>query len=205
MYGQLQAALEPAEQDQDSRRPFPPSDTVPIQQSEQSELEAEGPREDDTLDLGSISVASLEVLAVLARRGRYQPADLVEALTAACRDGHFEAAMLLAGHCADLSIANTNVPNPLHWLITFSQEEALNLLHVLCSRPKQSDKEVCSRGVRSLLTRTPEQVTVLLPHRCLKLHGTPLHWFVSISSFCLPLQTTIKNADTHNLFLGSCG
>ncbi|KAI1399456.1 hypothetical protein F4819DRAFT_488563 [Hypoxylon fuscum] len=133
---------------------------------------------DRFLDLGQISVPSISILAILVKRGRYEPHILSEALTAACRDGHLDAAMLFAEHCTDFSAINTRLPNPLHWLIMFSPREATSLLHTLVSGSDMSDNDRRLKAVRSLMASDHEGTTILLPHRCMELRGTPLHWAV---------------------------
>ncbi|KAK4184107.1 kinase-like protein [Podospora australis] len=135
--------------------------------------------EDITLSLGSISVASYQVLAILVKRGRYEPAQLMDAFTAACREGLLDAAMLLAKHCRDISSANANLPNPLHWLIVFTEKQAVMVLEAFVSGPKGSEAESRSQGIQTLLASGHDQTTVLLPHRCMELQGTPLHWAVT--------------------------
>ncbi|CAM1511325.1 Fc.00g088380.m01.CDS01 [Cosmosporella sp. VM-42] len=134
--------------------------------------------DDQSLTLGPINVASFETFAILLERGRYGPQELSEALTAACRDGHLDVAMILAEYCPDFSIFNTDVPNPLHWLIMFSPREAMKLLQALVSGSKGPNKHDRSKGVRSLLASEHAQMTILLPHRCMELRGMPLHWAV---------------------------
>lgn len=171
--GQVRAALEPDGQGQEEETPCSPHDVL-----HQRVIKDDDVHQDKTLDLGNINVASFDIFAILVRRGRYEPQEMMEALTAACRDAHLEAAMLLARHCTDLSSFNTNIPNPLHWLIMFSPGEATKLLQLIVSGPPGSDEVARLKETRCLLAAAPMQVTVLLPHRCMELHGTPLHWYV---------------------------
>ncbi|KAF4962740.1 hypothetical protein FSARC_9188 [Fusarium sarcochroum] len=134
--------------------------------------------EDEFITLGPISVDSFRKLEILVRKGRFQSSQLCEALTAACRDGYLDAAQLLARHCTDLSYMDPKIPNALHWLVLFSQTEALNILGTLISGPEQTGKEDRLEKVRCLLASEHEQLEVLLPHRCMALRGTPLHWAV---------------------------
>ncbi|KAJ3539275.1 hypothetical protein NM208_g5557 [Fusarium decemcellulare] len=135
--------------------------------------------DDQFVTLGPISVDSFRKFEILVKKGRYTSSELCEALTAACRDGHLDAAVILARHCTDFSSINSKIPNPLHWLIMFSQEEASKLLRILISSSENRVKENRLEAVRSLLASEHEQLTVLLPHRCMELRGTPLHWAVT--------------------------
>ncbi|KAK0707025.1 hypothetical protein B0T26DRAFT_680607 [Lasiosphaeria miniovina] len=144
-----------------------------------SEPENTNNSEDQTLNLGPISVASFRVLEILVKRGRFEPHELSEALTMACRDGLLDVAMLLAKHCTALSAINTDIPNLLHWLIMFNPDEAAELLRHLVSGPDGADQGDRLQGMRSLLASGHDQTTVLLPHRCMELYGTPLHWAVT--------------------------
>ncbi|KAG9502169.1 hypothetical protein J7337_004994 [Fusarium musae] len=140
--------------------------------------EAGSKEADQFINLGPISVESFKKLEILVKKGRFQSKELCEALTAACRDGNLDAAILLARQCDDLSHMDSNMPNALHWLVLFSQAEALSLLEIMVSGPEQTIKEDRMKVIRSLLAAEHGQLNVLLPHRCMELRGNPLHWAV---------------------------
>ncbi|OIW24412.1 kinase-like protein [Coniochaeta ligniaria NRRL 30616] len=196
IFEQVRAAIEPDEQGHKEQVPVCSVHDV----QRQSESENEDLQEDKTLDLGSINVASFDIFAILLRRGRYEPHEMTEALTAACRDAHLDAAMLLARHCTDLSTMNRNIPNPLHWLIMFRPGEATKMLQLIVTGPAGSDEVARLKEIRSLLAAAPAQVTVLLPHRCMELHGTPLHWAVTAGFIDLVEAFICLGADVNTRF-----
>ncbi|KAF4975868.1 hypothetical protein FZEAL_7401 [Fusarium zealandicum] len=138
-----------------------------------------GSTDDLPFSLGTIYEASLKVFSVLIRKGRYSAERLCTALTDACRDGHLNAAMLIAKHCTDLSVVGKKLPNPLHWLIMFSSDDTGKLLQALVSGHDGSNVNSRLKALRSMMASEHEQVSVILPHRCIKLRGTPLHWAVT--------------------------
>lgn len=174
----LHAALEPDQQDEDSSKNHITYRNLDVFYDGVAWREASGGTEDHYVTLGPISVESFRKFEILVKKGRYVAHQLCEALTAACRDGYLDAARLLARHCNDLSYMDPKIPNALHWLILFSQEEALDLLQTLVSGPKETAKESRLEAIQSLLAAEHEQLTVVLPHRCMELRGTPLHWAV---------------------------
>ncbi|KAK4220388.1 hypothetical protein QBC37DRAFT_408480 [Rhypophila decipiens] len=126
--------------------------------------------------VGPISVGSITTFRILVNRGRYEASEICEALTVACRDGNVEAAVILARHCSDFSSLKADVPNPLHWLVTLTQEGAMEVLRALVE-----GKEGCNRvdrlnALRPMLASGLDSLTVFLPPRCVELRGTPLHW-----------------------------
>jgi ankyrin repeat protein len=142
-------------------------------------IERIGKADEQFLTLGAIKIQSFEIFSRLVKRGKkYEPPELSDAFTDACRDGHLDAAMLLAQHCTDIYTIDTEKPNPFHWLIMFSQEEAIKVLETVASSPtKETEKKFHLKAICSLLN-AEHDMTVLLPHRCLELRGTPLHWAI---------------------------
>jgi ankyrin repeat protein len=139
---------------------------------------------DGFLMLGPISVDSLQTLKILVKKGRYNSGEMAQAFTAACRDGHLEAAMVLAEHCSDLSsVVDKKVPNSLHWLIMFNEKEACDLLRLVSTGSNGGIDTIKRNGIRRLLATEHENLTVILPHRCIELHGMPLHWAVT-AGYC---------------------
>ncbi|KAG5757795.1 hypothetical protein H9Q72_014063 [Fusarium xylarioides] len=159
--------------------------------------EASGNEADQFINLGPISVESFRKFEILVKKGRFQSHELCEALTAACRDGNIDAAILLARQCDDLSHMDPNMPNALHWLVLFSQREALNLLKIMVSGSEQRIKEDIIKVVRSLLAAEHGQLNVLLPHRCMELRGNPLHWAVIAGYTNLVEEYLILGADVN--------
>ncbi|KAL2673769.1 hypothetical protein Neosp_012213 [[Neocosmospora] mangrovei] len=142
-------------------------------------IERSGKADEQFLTLGPIKIQSFEIFSRLVKKGKkYEPPELSDAFTDACRDGHLDAAMLLAQHCTDIYTIDTEKPNPFHWLIMFGQEEAIKVLEtVASSQTKETEKKFHLKAIRSLL-KAEHDMTVLLPHRCLELRGTPLHWAI---------------------------
>ncbi|KAI8652725.1 Protein kinase domain-containing protein [Fusarium keratoplasticum] len=142
-------------------------------------IERIGKADEQFLTLGPIKIQSFEIFSRLVKKGKkYEPPELSDAFTDACRDGHLDAAMLLAQHCTDIYTIDTEKPNPFHWLIMFSQEEAIKVLETVASSPtKETEKKFHLKAICSLLN-AEHDMTVLLPHRCLELRGTPLHWAI---------------------------
>jgi ankyrin repeat protein len=139
--------------------------------------------EDGFLTLGPISVDSFRKFEILVKKGRYDSGELAQAFTAACRDGHLEAAMVLAKHCADFSTVDKEMPNSLHWLIMFSEKEACDLLRLVSTSSDGGIDAIKLDGIKRLLATEHENLTVMLPHRCMELRGTPLHWAVT-AGYC---------------------
>ncbi|KAH7110736.1 hypothetical protein EDB81DRAFT_370132 [Dactylonectria macrodidyma] len=127
------------------------------------------------LTFGPISVQSFKAMSILVNRGRYKTFELAEAFADACKKGYFDAAKLLATQCRDFYTIKTTQPNPLHWLIMFSPEEAVDLLKALLYAPTEPEKNYLLKSIQYFLPFQPE-MSVFLPHRCLELRGTPLHW-----------------------------
>ncbi|KAG5660855.1 hypothetical protein KAF25_002498 [Fusarium avenaceum] len=137
----------------------------------------------DFLTLGPISVDSFRKFEILVKKGRYDSGELAQAFTAACRDGHLEAAMVLAKHCADLSAVDDQIPNYLHWLIMFNEREACDLLKLISTSSNGGTDAIKLDGIQRLLATEHENLTVMLPHRCVELRGTPVHWAVT-AGYC---------------------
>lgn len=142
-------------------------------------IERSGKADEKFLSLGPIRIQSFEILSRLVKKGKkYKPPELSDAFTDACRDGHLDVAMLLAQHCTDIYTIDTNKPNPFHWLIMFSPEAAIRVLDTVVSSPTtEAEKKFHLKSIRSLLN-AQHDMNVLLPHRCLELRGTPLHWAI---------------------------
>ncbi|KAM7218396.1 hypothetical protein V8F06_006160 [Rhypophila decipiens] len=137
---------------------------------------------DTTITIGDITAESLQTLAILLKRNKYAPGIVARALTEACRDCRLEEALLLARYCTDFSALDTKMPYFLHWLIMFSPDDAIRIFDTLLAGPASdttSPDEARLLSIRTLLTVENSQATVLLPHRCLELFGTPLHWATS--------------------------
>ncbi|RSM12576.1 hypothetical protein CEP52_002345 [Fusarium oligoseptatum] len=141
--------------------------------------ERSGKADEKFLTLGPIKIHSFEIFSRLVKKGKkYEAPKLSDAFTDACRDGHLDAAMLLAQHCTDIYTIDEEKPNPFHWLIMFSQEDAMKVLEtVASSQTEETQKGFHLKAIRSLLNREHD-TTMLLPHRCLELRGTPLHWAI---------------------------
>ncbi|SCV30686.1 related to ankyrin 3 [Fusarium fujikuroi] len=172
------AALKPGQQDADVSQVPIMHRNLDVFHDGVAWREDSGKEADQFINLGPISVESFKKFEILVMKGRFQYHELCEALTAACRDGNLNAAILLARQCDDLSHMDPHMPNALHWLVLFSQTEALSLLEIMVSGSEQTVKEERMKAVRSLLAAVHGQLKVLLPHRCMELQGTPLHWAV---------------------------
>ncbi|CZS79331.1 unnamed protein product [Fusarium graminearum] len=178
IYNRVHAALKPGDNKTDTSHVRTTERNLDVFHDGVAWREARGKATDGFISLGSIYVESFRKFEILVKKHKFTSHQLCEALTAACRDGNFEAAMVIARHCEDMSYMDPNMPNALHWLILFSLTEAADLLAAMVSGSEQIDKAKRQQAVRALLTAEHEQVNVMLPHRCIELRGTPLHWAV---------------------------
>ncbi|KAI8676083.1 Protein kinase domain-containing protein [Fusarium sp. Ph1] len=178
IYGRVRSALEPDQEHEADDEPTHITYRNPDMFLE-GIIERSGKADEEYLTLGPIYIQSFQVLSRLVKKGmKYKPHELSDAFTDACRDGHLDAAMLLAQYCTDISTIDKTKPNPFHWLIMFSPEEAIKIFKTAVSSPtNETDKKSHLEAIRSLLDAEHDD-TVLLPHRCLELRGTPLHWAI---------------------------
>ncbi|KAM0490739.1 hypothetical protein ACHAP8_011284 [Fusarium lateritium] len=178
IFNQVHAALKPDQIETDTMAVLSTERNLDVFHDGVAWRESNDKQPDDFIILGSISVESFKKFEILVRKHRFTSYQLCAALTAACRDGNFDAAKVIGQHCENISYMDPNLPNALHWLIIFSQKEALELLTVIVSGSAEIDKAKRLEAVRALLTAEHEKVNVCLPHRCLELRGSPLHWAV---------------------------
>ncbi|KAK3372137.1 ankyrin repeat-containing domain protein [Podospora didyma] len=132
-----------------------------------------------TLGGGTVDAASFTKFSCEVKNGNYSSVQLSEYLRFACMEGQFDAAMLLAKHCTDLTfdVSAGLRPNLLHYLVIFGQQEAVRILQVLFLARNLPDSDRRRNMLRSLLAQNShDNATVLITHRCLELQGTPLHW-----------------------------
>lgn len=93
-----------------------------------------------------------------------------------CRDGQLEAATEIARGRLDFSPSNS-MPNALHWLVMFDPKAATEMLQAIAR--SMTAARLYSR--LNFLDCPNDQclgMNVFLPHRCLRLQGTPLHWAI---------------------------
>ncbi|KAL8693855.1 MAG: hypothetical protein Q9218_001411 [Villophora microphyllina] len=105
----------------------------------------------------------------------YSEEELSAALALACRQGRLYAAIELCRYLGTF-LGEPGAPTPLHWMIMFGAQEAVELIQSLVQGSSKKQPGPCEH----LLDSAPsagEGLCYLADH-CLELFGTPLHWAV---------------------------
>ncbi|KAL1631908.1 hypothetical protein SLS56_004113 [Neofusicoccum ribis] len=111
----------------------------------------------------------------------YPQGDLAPCLTLACRYGQFDAAVTLAASITEFP-NSFEEPNPLHWLISFKEDEALTLARLLING---SPTSLSRNGICAKLIDSEVEETMSFPEHAMELFGTPLHWAVRAGNLAL--------------------
>ncbi|KAI1495536.1 ankyrin repeat-containing domain protein [Biscogniauxia marginata] len=113
-----------------------------------------------------------EGLEELSIREPYDQKALLFNLTTAYQRGDFDTAISLASSCLDFS-NEIETPNPLHWLVNFNHPQVEALLSIM-SRNGHGESPNNLREPLAQSSGPP----LYIPHLCMQLIGTPLHWAV---------------------------
>ncbi|KAK8122857.1 serine/threonine protein kinase [Apiospora sp. TS-2023a] len=96
--------------------------------------------------------------------------ELFKALTAVCREGRPDEAIMISKYCCWETVEDTNEPNLCHWLANMDYADARNILENLDHHGSTDTKRSCINHSINTPLYSAEHHT--------NLFGTPLHWAV---------------------------
>ena len=146
----------------------------PVKRSSSQLLLAELPLKTPTL-ANLVTNGDHFMLSTVLSSRKFGDAELSNALCISCRKGDADSAMLLCRFCKSF-VADPEIPNPLHWLVMFDDQDVQKVGTTLVLGVSDDMAGPCRQHINGV--PSAGRGVFYFAEHCAEFFGTPLHWAV---------------------------